>query len=315
MGYRETAAHNMVALQTAAGDVLEGARRAGLDTLVIPGASLLPLYPDLGCRPMDDIDILVRPGQMDALRDFLSAQGFSSPLRHPDLWQRRGVVLDLHEDLLNCGRIEARRYAGWMDLEEVWHDSEERMIEGTCLGVMCRADEILYTVVHALRHSFRRLTWFFDLYFLLDGLGDWQFVQEKARRYHLQRPLLYSLRFLQERLDLPLSAEVHTWVEEEGVSMRRGEEYLLQCAWRDRLERDWGDLLWSFNISNRVQQCRFLLETFFPSPSVLLQVFPYLPRFLFPLAYALRLGQLVYKSGRHLTGLVWRDQQIDQRDN
>ena len=300
--YRETAVHNMVALQTA-GEVLERATRTGLEALVMPGAALLPHYPDLGCRPMDDVDILVRPGRLHEMRNFLRKQGFSSPPRHPDLWERRGVVFDLHEDLLNCSRIGARRYAGCLDGREVWRDSREHIVEGWSLTTMGREDALLYTAVHALRHSFRRMTWFFDLYFLL-RTTDWSLVREKAQRYCVQRPLVYGLRFLREHLQLELPDCTGAWME--GTTVCWGEEYLLQRAWQDRLEREWGDLLWSFNIPDMSQRCRFLIETFFPSPSVLLQVFPYLPRALYPLAYALRIGQLTLKGGKYMAGLVWR---------
>jgi hypothetical protein len=65
-----------------------------------------------------------------------------------------------------------------------------------------------------------------------------------------------------------------------------------------------GDVLWSFNVDGRLRRLQFLSQTFFPQPSVLLQVFPFLPKPLFPLAYGLRLGQLVLRGGRQLVGLV-----------
>jgi len=35
-----------------------------------------------------------------------------------------------------------------------------------------------------------------------------------------------------------------------------------------------------------------------------LQVFPFLPKPLFPLAYGLRFGQLMFRGGRQLAGLM-----------
>ena len=299
--YWSVADHTLVGL-CELGEVLEGLAEEELEVLVLPGAALLPLYPDPGCRPMDDFDLLVRPLELPRVRAWLRARGFSHPPRHEDLWARRNLVLDLHADLINCSRIEARRHAGWMDIEEVWQDRTSVTVEGVLLATMCREDMVLYTAVHALRHSFRRFTWFLDLYFLLREGLDWERLMNKAQRYGLQRPLLYSVRFLQHKLHLDLPAPVLAWTMDFPLSP--GEESLLEWSFRNRQEGEWGDLLWSFNIAGLMRRYYFLAATFFPGPAVLLQVFPYLPRVLFPLAYGLRVGQLLLRGSRQLAGLV-----------
>ena len=49
--YWRTAEDNVVALQELGG-VLERLAENGFEVLLMPGAALLPLYPDPGCRPM-----------------------------------------------------------------------------------------------------------------------------------------------------------------------------------------------------------------------------------------------------------------------
>ena len=68
--YRFTAAHNFVVRQELSG-VLEAMSEKGFEVLLLPGAALLPYYPDPGCRSMDDIDILVQPGEFGAVKAFL----------------------------------------------------------------------------------------------------------------------------------------------------------------------------------------------------------------------------------------------------
>ena len=169
---------------------------------------------------------------------------------------------------------------------------------------MCPEDMILYTSVHALRHSFRRFTWFIDLYFLLQQKIGWDVLADKARRCNLERPLLYGVRFLRQHLYLELPAPALEWAA--NFALPAGEEYILKQSFRDRRKGEWGDLLWSFNVPGRLQRCWFLAATFFLGPAVLLQVFPYLPRPLFPLAYGLRIGQLLFRGSRQLAGLVRR---------
>lgn len=301
--YRRVAQDNFAALQRV-GELVAGMETEGLAVLLMPGAALLPLYPDPGCRPMDDVDLLVRVTEVPRLRAFLQSRGFRAVPRHDDLLVAQGMALDLHTDLLNASRIGARRFAGWMDPEEVWQDRRPAVVEGARLTAMGLEDMALYTAVHALRHSFRRLTWFLDLHLLLEAGCCWERLAAKAERYELQRPLGYSLRFLREQAGLELSMRAESWLAR--IPRRAGEQYLLRQAFRDRQQGEWGDVLWSFNIPQAGRRCRFLAETLFPKPQVLLQVFPYLPRPLLPLAYGLRLVQLLLRGSRQLAGLFAR---------
>jgi hypothetical protein len=299
--YRETAEQNFVALEELR-EVLEGLQEDSAAPLVLPGASLLALYPDLGCRPMDDIDILVPPGSGTRLKEGLQRCGFASPARHDELFVRGRLTLDLHDDLLNCGRIGSRRHAGWMEPGEVWCDRREVRVEGIPMIVMCREDMVLFTAVHALRHCFGRFTWFVDLHFLVQEPLDWECLRGKAERYRLERPLLYGLRFLRDWLQVELPERGLEWLE--AIRLPPLEERLMDRAFVDRSRGEWGDLLWSFSATSRWRQCLFLAETFFPKPSVLLQVFPRLPLPLFPLAYVLRMAQLLARGVRQLAELV-----------
>jgi hypothetical protein len=282
-------------------EVLEALAAVGLGVLVLPGAALLPRYPDPGCRPMDDIDVLVEPGTGLQVREVLRRCGMASPPRHEELFIRAELVLDLHADLLNCGRIRSRRLAGWMDPAAVWRDRTRDDLEGVAVEIMGPEDMVLYTVVHALRHSFSRFTWFIDLQLLLQLALDWDRLQEKAACYHLERPLGYSLLLLRERLGSDLPQVADTWVEQ--LTLGAVERRLLNHAFGQGRQGEWGDLLWSFSISSPWQRWRFLAETAFPRPAVLLQVFPRLPGPLFPLAYGLRLGQLLGRGARLISGM------------
>lgn len=301
--YRQVAQHNIVALRQL-GDVLAGLSERGVEVVVLPGASLLGLYPDPGCRPMDDIDILARPEDMATTRDFLHRKGYMSPPRHPDLCARGDVVLDLHTDLLNCSRVGARRRAGCMDVEEVFRDRRPGLAEGVSIFAMGPADSVLYTAVHALRHGFSRLVWFLDLHLLLQEGVDWDELGDKARRYGGQRALLYCLRFLRDHTHLDVVGPSGACAAPPDLSAL--EAWVLERAFRDRRRGEWGDLLWSFSVASPMWRCWFLIATCFPRPAALLQVFPYLPRPLLPLAYGLRLAQLMYRGSRHLAGVFRR---------
>ena len=299
--YRATAESNVVQLHdfTEIAGVL---RDRELDVMVLPGASLLGAYPDLGCRPMDDIDILVRPEGYQAVAKALVDAGLSPQPRYADLFSNERLTIDLHKDLSNSSRIRSRRYAGWMDSQEVWKDAVAGQVDEVCVRRMCPEDETLFTAVHALRHGFSRCTWFIDLLLLLRADLDWGRLGAKAARYRLQRPLAYAIRFLDRCAWTPLPEVALAFLERQEIG--RLESRLLSRAFADRHLRNWGDLLWSFNVSGIHKKCRFLGETIFPAPEVLLQVFPFLPQACFPAAYPLRVLQVVRHGAGHGLSLL-----------
>jgi len=150
------------------------ARRPSLRhrVMVLPGASLLSLYPDLGCRPMDDMDVLAAPSDYRAVAVALRLCGLQTIARHPGLLVRRGLTLDLHRDPLNTERVPARSLAGGLDVETMW--SRRRRIELDGMEVLVPGiwDEVLYTAAHAVRHGYSRLTWLLDLALLADRIDE-----------------------------------------------------------------------------------------------------------------------------------------------
>lgn len=196
--YRREAERNCVALTKLQG-LLEATSSEGLDVLVLPGASLLPLYPNEGYRPMDDIDLLVRSSQLEAVCSFLRANGFESAQRHDGLFTGRDLTLDLHVDLVNGDRIQARAHAVRMDMGEVWESTRLQSTPGLTALVLGTEDAILYTALH----SFRRLTWFVDFYLLLKSQLDWQAIECKALQGNSMKSVHYCLRYLEEHLPRP----------------------------------------------------------------------------------------------------------------
>ena len=301
--YRSTAAANLAAILEAA-SLVEDLGSAGVEVLLMPGVSLLPLYPDVGCRPMDDIDVFVRAEDLTVFQGVLRSRGYRQPQRHDDMFAGSRAVIDVHTDLLNSGRIRARRHAGRMDPDEVWRDSRVAVIEGQAFRVMSHEDALLYTAVHALRHSFGRLNWIIDLELLLRENLNWDAVEDKGRRYGLLRPLVYGLNAL-EGLN-PGHLPDRAAEQVRRFSLGAVEKRLLRCLLRERPHSEWGQVLWAFNCSGLWRRGLFLAEYLFPRPAVLLQVYPRLPGSMAILVYALRLGQIVARLSAHVVCRVRR---------
>ncbi len=294
--YRRVAERNCRALATLQG-LLEAATSNGLDLLLLPGASLLPLYPDEGCRPMDDIDLLVRSGQLEAVCSLLCAHGFESAQRHDGLFTGDGLTLDLHTDLVNGDRIQARSNAVRMDMSEVWQNARMHSAPGFTALVLGVEEAILYTALHSLRHSFRRLTWFVDFHLLMKARPDWQAVERKALQCNSTKSIHYCLHYLEDHLSHPVSGAPTT---ADLPRLGLAESFLLGRLSATRPESEWGEILWSFSCDGMAAKASFLWEFLFPRPDVLMQVFPRIPRVLIPLAYGLRALQLLLRGSRQL---------------
>ncbi|MFH1571605.1 MAG: nucleotidyltransferase family protein [Gemmatimonadota bacterium] len=301
-GHREVAARNLAAL-SGLEELVAELERAGHEVAVLPGASLLHRYPDPGCRPMDDVDLLVPARQEAAVSGRLRSAGFSQSDRHEGIFQRGDLVVDLHVDLVNGARQPSRALASWMEPGAVWQ-RRRRLTSGRggfwVLGI---DDEVIYTAAHALRHSYRRLSWLCDLRLLLrEEALDWDALRHRAAAFAAHRALAYGLRFLDEVAGaaLPPPAAAY-W---RGVRCSALEECLVRALFRRGREAELGEVLWSYSCPGWVARARFLADFLFPRPPVLRQVYPRVPRGLLPLAYAMRAAEVVRRGSAALVSLA-----------
>jgi hypothetical protein len=296
-----TAATTTIALQELAAALRE-LHAQGFEVLMLPGAALLRLYPDGGCRPMDDVDLLCPPDHLDAIAQALVDFGWTTVPRYPDLLSGRHVHVDLHDDLFHCGRIEARRQAGWLDPTQVWSRRRRIVVEGIEVWGLCAADEVLYTAAHALRHSYRRITWLIDLALQLRAEElDIRSLRSRAEASGLARSVLFGVSLLHAAgVDLPES--VSAWYLE--CAPGRMSARLLHWILAARQSTSAGEVLWYWTCPSRRDRLRLMTEFVFPRPDVLLQVFPQVARRLAPIAYALRCGQLVMCLVRELVTMT-----------
>jgi hypothetical protein len=295
---RQIGATNLVGW-TALARALSTLRAAGVEPVVLPGAALQRLYPDAACRPMDDIDLLTPPARGAEVADALVAVGWQRVPRHPDLFQRDGVQLDLHEDLFHCDRIQARRHAGWLEPAQLWSRRRRLTVEGLDVQVLDAADEVLYTAAHALRHGYRRLTWLVDLALQLQAPElDHRVLAARARASGLQNSLRYGRHLLRRAGCL----ERH-----EGSRVGAVTAWWLARTLAARHDSCLGEVLWCAGAPTWSARARLLTEFAFPRTEVLLQVYPNIPRRLAPLAHVLRAGQFVGRGLREAMALTgWR---------
>jgi len=81
-----------------------------LSVLVIKGAALIEdIYPDIGLRPMEDIDLLISGDGKSVLEEVLAGLGYYRDVTFPHLFRRGRVTIDIHTHPLNADRISCRQ--------------------------------------------------------------------------------------------------------------------------------------------------------------------------------------------------------------
>lgn len=144
-------------------------RRAGVDALLVKGVAASRIYPEVGLRPSGDIDLCIRPGQLEKARRVLASK-------------------------------EGERL--WVDLREGWEESDERdfgelfergetlRLGGEDVLVPSCEDHLRLLCLHLLRHGAWRPVWLCDVAAALENRPavrfDWALVlgtEERRARW------------------------------------------------------------------------------------------------------------------------------------
>lgn len=213
--HRKTWTRNRVLLHVL-GDVVGRLAEAGIDTVLLKGAALIPLaYRDYGCRPLGDLDVLVRAEQAPAAMAVLRRHGWSSRFefperligpRHADEFVDGALRrIDLHWSVLQecCG-------SRWN--EDFWAARIPLAIAGVKTAALCPADQLLHVCMHGARSGpVQPVGWVADAMMLLEaseGAIDWDRLLAQTARRRLVVPMGGALRFLHAGLGAAIPREV-----------------------------------------------------------------------------------------------------------
>jgi hypothetical protein len=195
------------------GSVAIGAlQESGIPVIVLKGAALIALYPDnIGLRPMDDVDILVRPRDAERALAVLHALGWTSDerrsliqvmrLRHALALRGPRGELDLHWSSL----------APRSDDEQLWEDAIPVSLHGVRTSAPSPTDQLLLACAHGLGWSPSRVRWITDAMLVIGTTGeeiDWPGLVERARLRRITLDLAAALDFLKTEFAVAVPASV-----------------------------------------------------------------------------------------------------------
>jgi len=201
------------------GTILGRFAQAGIPVIPLKGVALAEsLYGDMSLRVCSDVDILVPRHTVGHAVELLQADGFRGADRY------HAGATDI--DLLLCSNMEycldsppaSFRYVLELHWDIAWRwraDSEmvEHLWADARLGTVLGADawalspewELLYLAFHAARHRWSALKWLVDIHEMcVRGGLDWAGVEDRARRFGLERALHLTLGACRTLLGTPL---------------------------------------------------------------------------------------------------------------
>jgi hypothetical protein len=188
---------------------------AQVSVMIMKGAPLsLGVYPDAGCRPMRDIDILVPEAQLKHAIAVLAEAGWSvftwTPPGLPEeyLRYRHGIALRKGEYELDIHW----HFSGWAchrGADQVfWQAAEQVDFLGLPLLRPSASDQLLQLAVHGMEwNEIPPMRWVADTVLLLRSSWavDWARVLRVARDYRLILPLRAALAYLTRHFEVPVA--------------------------------------------------------------------------------------------------------------
>jgi Uncharacterised nucleotidyltransferase len=199
--------------------ILRRCAEVGVDALPYKGPVLgWEAYGDLGARPSVDLDLLVRPHDLDAATHTLRELGYLPAFRFSrarERWFRRvdgdypfehgdtGGLVELHI------RAMSRRFGPQPSTSRLWQRRRAAAVLGATIAVLHENDVFYLQVVHGAKHRWERLEWIAATAELLRA-RDGDVSALHAAAYPNQRAVLLGCALARNLLGAPVDVGTAT---------------------------------------------------------------------------------------------------------
>jgi hypothetical protein len=271
--YYQTVLSNLKLIQDLK-EILHLLDKKKIRIVLLQGIALLqPIYDDIGLRPLTDIDLWVLPKDYGSLISILGSQGYERDHLYPNTFRKGSTIFDLHTQILWADRIKASKMLLAKSQEDIYYETQAADFEGQEVLCLSQYDQVLFLGLHALKHNVSRLVWIADIKSLLADWksSDWEALINRAGELGQEKTLVYII-FLLRLFDFRLPQEARQLLERKRLG------FLEKKTLEERIKRDslplWSPLLLISSRKGLKARFSFILETLFPRPEILRQVFP-----------------------------------------
>lgn len=197
------------------GIIITGLRDEGISSIILKGAALVhTIYEKSALRPMCDIDLLVKPEDMERTQQTLSDCGFNTLFKSPMPEEFENEVsiykqgqhmwkVDLHSSLLGAPHNLTHEQMHWF-----WQNRVLAARNGREIGILGPEAQLLHLCAHLwLHHGGSDLLGMNDIYLLLVKNQDrinWDEVLSIGENFELVLPLQHVLREMATEWKVPV---------------------------------------------------------------------------------------------------------------
>ena len=291
--YYLTIRHNLK-LGHALNTLLEAIREKEVPVVLMQGIALLQqVYQDVGLRPMTDLDLWVLPRGYQDLVDVLLGQEYERTPLYPNTFRKGEICIDLHTHILWADRIRSRELLLNETQEEIYRRTEIFDLQGGRVLCLAPQDQFIYLGLHALKHNLERLIWLVDLRLLTSGWEekDWQVLLGRAESLGHCNTLFYILFLLSELFDVKTPPAVSSPLRKWRPDWL--EKRILQRRLSGRRIPTWAQLILISKGRGWRVKLSFFMETLFPRPAILRQIFANSPHLSARRLYWKRIAQII----------------------
>jgi len=216
----QAASHRSLLLVSRLHTILAGFEAASVPVLLYKGPALaIQAYGQLALRPFVDLDLLVRPCDLDRSIEVMAGLGFEAfpkltPTRRRsylrsecELWfdvADRSCPVEVH------WAVRERLYSFPMVVEGILERATSVTLCGQQVATMAPEDLLLVLCIHGAKHGWSQLKWICDLDRIIATTPalDWDATFAHARALRGERLLLYGLAVAAQVLGTTLAPEV-----------------------------------------------------------------------------------------------------------
>ncbi|MDQ7003457.1 MAG: nucleotidyltransferase family protein [Ghiorsea sp.] len=198
-------------LKHATSRVLRAYHDANIPIICMRGLAVSEqLYPKSYLRPHTDIDILFDKKHLLMAKQVAGSVLHYRPINaYPMLFKLGDIPLDLHIEPIGSERIQAWKHITPLHADDFFKFSQDGKIAGEDAKIVDPRVMLPYLCFHALKHSFERLIWLYDIALLakkIEEQSQWDEVLEGIVEYRLERPCFYALSYVEAHMNTPIPA-------------------------------------------------------------------------------------------------------------
>ncbi|MBW2594439.1 MAG: nucleotidyltransferase family protein [Deltaproteobacteria bacterium] len=261
----------------------------GIQVIVMKGAALAETaYGNLALRPMSDVDLLVKNGDLYQTDELLKKLGYSPADRSVDYVDFNSTYLTtldyrnpaknspsfhVHWHFVNS-TIPNESYIGYIEMEDIWRDAVRTNIADTKTWVMSPHHLIIHLSEHALRvtHSLNKLSYFCDIDRAINYYGedlDWDLLVRDTIKFNLNKMVYTTLYFSHYFIKANVPEDVLLKLKPKRFSIP--EKIFMRKAAENKRTPGLSYLIHLSMNKGLVKKLKFVGRTLFPPKDILAQ--------------------------------------------